>query len=113
MIIAPNRLKLNFQSARPNQKWITNITYIQYGRTVKYLSTIIDLYNNEIVSVKLYDHQQTPLVLDTLKEALKRREYPRAVIIHSGQGSIYTLYVYQSYITENNLVSSMFRGGNY
>ncbi len=112
VIIAPDRLKRNFQSAEPNQKWVTDITYIQYGRTVKYLSTIMDLYNNEIVAAKLYDHQQTPLVLDTLKEALKRRAYPEGVIIHSDQGSVYTSYAYQAYVTENNLVSSMSRRGN-
>lgn len=94
VIIAPDRLKRNFQSAEPNQKWVTDITYIQYVRTVKYLSTIMDLYNNEIVAAKLYDHQQTPLVLDTLKEALKRRAYPEGVIIHSDQGSVYTSYAY-------------------
>ncbi|WP_369823593.1 DDE-type integrase/transposase/recombinase [Sporosarcina sp. P7] len=56
-------------ASEPNQKWVTDITYIQYGSTTKYLSTIIDLYNNEIMAYKLYDHQQIPLVIDTLQEA--------------------------------------------
>lgn len=112
VIIAPDRLKRDFQAARPNQKWVTDITYIQYGRTVKYLSTIMDLYNNEIVAAKLYDHQQTPLVLDTLKAALDSRGHPEGVIIHSDQGSVYTSYAYQAYVTAHHLVSSMSRRGN-
>ena len=112
IIIAPDRIKRDFQAARPNQKWVTDITYIQYGRTVKYLSTIMDLYNNEIVAAKLYDHQQTPLVLDTLKAALEKRAYPKGVIIHSDQGSVYTSYAYQAYVMESHLVSSMSRRGN-
>lgn len=112
IIIAPDRIKRDFQAAAPNQKWVTDITYIQYGCTVQYLSTIIDLYNNEIVAAKLYSHQQTPLVLDTLKEALEKRAHPKGVIIHSDQGSVYTSYAYQSYVMENNLVSSMSRRGN-
>lgn len=53
IIIAPDQIKRDFQAAAPNQKWVTDITYIQYGCTVQYLSTIIDHYNNEIVAAKL------------------------------------------------------------
>ena len=91
---------------------MTDITYIQYGSTTKYLSTILDLFNNEIVAYKLYDHQQTPLVIDTLKEALEHRGNPDGVIIHSDQGSVYTSYAYQNFIKKNDLISSMSRGGN-
>lgn len=56
---APNNLNRDFSASKPNEKWVTDITYIQYGSETLYLSTIMDLYN----------HQQTPLVMDTLKEA--------------------------------------------
>lgn len=111
-VIAPNRLERNFIAAAPNEKWVTDITYIQYGSTTLYLSTIMDLFNNEIVAYKLYDHQQTPLVMDTLKEALRVRNHPEGVMIHSDQGSVYTSYAYQDYVKENHLVSSMSRRGN-
>lgn len=112
IIVAPDFLKRNFTASLPNQKWVTDITYIQYGSTTKYLSTIMDLYNNEIVSYKLYNHQQTPLVIDTLKEALVARNYPEGVIMHSDQGSVYTSYVYQAQIRDSNLISSMSRRVN-
>lgn len=112
IIIAPDLLKRNFTASAPNEKWVTDITYIQYGSTTKYLSTIMDLFNNEIVAYKLYDHQQTPLVIDTLKAALAKRKNPEGVIIHSDQGSVYTSYAYQGYVKEHNLVSSMSRRGN-
>ncbi|WP_188208355.1 IS3 family transposase, partial [Alkalibacillus aidingensis] len=112
IIIAPDLIQRNFQASEPNQKWVTDITYIQYGSTVKYLSTIMDLYNNEIVAYKMYDHQQVSLIIDTLKEALEQRSYPEGVIIHSDQGSVYTSYAFQGYVTEHNLVSSMSRRGN-
>ena len=72
----------------------------------------MDLFNNEIVAYKLYNHQQTPLVIDTLKAALAKRNNPEGVIIHSDQGSVYTSYAYQGYVKEHNLVSSMSRRGN-
>lgn len=55
-IIAPVLLKRDFTASRPNKKWVTDITYIQYGSTTKYRSTIINLSNHEIVAYNLYDH---------------------------------------------------------
>ncbi len=111
-VIVPNRLARNFIAAKPNEKWVTDITYIQYGSTTHYLATILDLYNNEVVAYKLYDHQQTPLVMDVLKKALKVRNFPKGVIVHSDQGSVYTSYAYQNFIKEKDLVGSMSRRGN-
>ena len=112
IIVAPNLLGRNFTASAPNQKWVTDITYIQYGSSTMYLSTIMDLFNNEIVAYKMYDHQQTPLVIDTLKEALEMRGNPEGVIIHSDQGSVYTSYAYQELVKKSHLVSSMSRRGN-
>ena len=112
VIIAPDLLERNFTASAPNKKWVTDITYIQYGSTVKYLSTIMDLFNNKIVAYKLYNHQQTPLIIDTLKAALKVRNNPEGVIIHSDQGSVYTSYAYQELVKKCHLVSSMSRRGN-
>jgi len=112
VVVAPNLLERNFAASAPNQKWVTDITYIQYGSSVLYLSTIMDLFNNEIVAYKLYDHQQTPLVMDTLADALQSRGNPEGIIIHSDQGSVYTSYAYQDFVKQNHLVSSMSRRGN-
>lgn len=112
VIVAPDLVKRDFRASHPNQKWVTDITYIQYGPDTLYLSTIMDLFNNEIVAYKLYTHQQIPLVMDTLNEALKKRGNPKGVIIHSDQGSVYTSYAYQNRAKEMNLVCSMSRRGN-
>lgn len=112
VVVRPNLLNRDFTASAPNQKWVTDITYIQYGSSTKYLSTIIDLYNNEIVAYKLYNHQQTSLVIDTLKEALAVRNNPEGVMIHSDQGTVYTSYTFQDYVMEHHLVSSMSRRGN-
>lgn len=53
-IIVPNVLERNFFAVNPNEKWVTDITYIQYGNSTFYSSTILDFYNNEIVAYKLY-----------------------------------------------------------
>ena len=110
--IAPNLLARSFTATTPNEKWVTDITYIQYGSTTMYLATILDLYSNEIVAYRLYDHQQTELVIDVLKAALEARNYPKGVIIHSDQGSVYTSYAYQNLVEEMDCRASMSRRGN-
>ncbi|AQQ54000.1 transposase [Planococcus lenghuensis] len=112
VIVAPDLLQRNFMASAPNEKWVTDITYIQYGSSTLYLSTILDLFNNEIVAYKLDDHQQTALVTDTLKAALEARGNPEGVIIHSDQGSVYTSFAYQDLVKQAHLVSSMSRRGN-
>lgn len=112
VIIAPNLLQRNFAASAPNQKWVTDITYIQYGSSTMYLSTVMDLFNNEIVAYKMYDHQQTLLVIDTLKDALEMRGNPEGVILHSDQGSVYTSYACQELVKKSHLASSMSRRGN-
>lgn len=49
-VIFPNVLNRNFKALKPNEKYLTDITYVQVGNKFYYLSVIIDLYNNEIVA---------------------------------------------------------------
>ncbi|MER2108906.1 MAG: IS3 family transposase [Solibacillus sp.] len=108
-MIAPNVLAHSFTAAASNEKWVTDI---KYGSTMMYLATILDLFNNEIVAYKMYDHQQTPLVMDVLKAALEARNNPKGVLVHSDQGSVYTSYTYQNFLEEMECRASMSRRGN-
>src|SRR5699024_4062131 len=92
IVIAPDLLKRDFTASEPNKKWVTDVTYIQYGSTTKYLYTIMDLFNNEIGAYKLFRYQQTPLILQPLMAALISRDYPKGLIIHSDKGTVYTSY---------------------
>ncbi|MBD2798879.1 transposase family protein, partial [Xenorhabdus sp. 18] len=60
-----------------------------------YFSSIIDGFNNEIVSYKIAETQDVSLVLDTLKEALKKRNVIDT-ILHSDQGKVYTSKQFQT-----------------
>lgn len=62
-MIVPNIINRNFRADKPNEKWVTDVTYLPYGSTMLYLSTIIDLYNNEIVAYQLSTKQDIHLVL--------------------------------------------------
>ncbi len=109
--IVPNLLKQNFQADHPNQKWVTDITYLPYGEKMLYLSTIMDLYNNEVIAYRVSDTQEVHLVLDTLEAACERRE-THGVILHSDQGAQYTSYAFQELAKEKGIITSMSRKGN-
>ena len=69
----PNLLNREFTAEKPNQKWVTDISYIKTVQGFLYLSIIRDLYDNSIVAYKTDKEQSIKLVLDTIKAA-KRKE---------------------------------------
>ena len=69
-----NLLKRQFQTDRPNHKWVTDISYIHTKQGVLYLSMIRDLYHNSIVAYKTGTEQTINLVLDTVHLAMRREK---------------------------------------
>lgn len=110
-IIVENVLNRDFTATRPNEKWVTDITCLPYGSSMLYLSTILDLYNNEIIAYTIQDKQDVNFVLETLQEAWEKRR-PKGVLLHSDQGSVYTSYAYQKSAKEKGITTSMSRKGN-
>jgi putative transposase len=83
---AENVLNRDFTAATPNQKWVTDVTEFKYGNGQKaYLSAILDLYDNSIVSYEIGHSNNNQLVFKTLDKALEVN--PKAKpIIHSDRG---------------------------
>ena len=90
----PNLLNRNFHADRPNQKWVTDISYIHTGEGVLYLSVIRDLFDNSIVAYKTSRTQNIQLVLNTIKAAKKKEKVTAEVQLHSDQGFQYTSQAY-------------------
>ena len=89
-----NLLNRNFKADKPNQKWVTDISYIQTKQGVLYLSMIRDLYDNSIVAYKTGTNQSTNLVLRTINQAIKNEEVTTELQLHSDQGFQYASYQY-------------------
>ena len=73
-----NLLNRDFSAERPNQKWVTDISYIHTKQGVLYLSVIRDLYDNSIVAYKTGTEQNVNLVLSTIEKLRKRRRSPQS-----------------------------------
>jgi putative transposase len=108
----PNLLDRQFTAERPNQKWVTDISYIHTAQGVLYLSMIRDLYDNSIVAYKTGTEQNINLVLDTIRIARKRETVTAEVQLHSDQGFQYTSQAYFNLTQEYGITPSMSRRGN-
>lgn len=108
----PNLLNRQFTAQRPNQKWVTDISYIHTGQGVLYLSVIRDLYDNSIVAHKMGATQTVRLVLDTIKAAKKKEKVTEELQLHSDQGFQYTSSAYFNLTQSYGITPSMSRRGN-
>lgn len=108
----PNLLNRDFHADRPNQKWVTDISYIHTSQGVLYLSIIRDLYDRSIVAYKTGTEQNVNLVLNTIREAKKKEKVTAEVQLHSDQGFQYTSNQYFNLTKEYNIIPSMSRRGN-
>ena len=110
--IAPNILERNFKATAPNQKWATDITEFNVSGKKLYLSPIIDLFNQEIISYELTERPMFNQVTMMLKKAFKRIPDNINLILHSDQGWQYQMKQYQFLLKEKGITQSMSRKGN-
>lgn len=108
----PNLLSRNFKAERPNQKWVTDISYIKTGQGTLYLSVIRDLYDNSIVAYKTGTEQNINLVLSTIRAAKRKEKVTAELQLHSDQGFQYTSHAYFKLTQSYNITPSMSRRGN-
>jgi len=108
----PNLLNRNFSTDRPNQKWVTDISYIRTRQGFLYLSIIRDLYDNSIVAYKTGSEQSTKLVLDTIRSAKRKEKVTAELQLHSDQGFQYTSQAYFKLTQQYGITPSMSRRGN-
>lgn len=110
--IAPNILQRKFRAEAPNQKWATDITEFNVSGTKLYLSPIIDLFNQEIISYELTERPIFNQVVMMLKKAFKKIPDNTKLILHSDQGWQYQMRRYQHLLEEKGIIQSMSRKGN-
>ena len=108
----PNLLNRDFNADRPNQKWVTDISYIPTKQGFLYLSVIRDLYDNSIVAYKTATQQTVDLVLNTIKAAKRKEKVTGELQLHSDQGFQYTSHAYFNLTQSYGITQSMSRRGN-
>jgi len=110
--IAPNLLERNFKADRPNQKWVTDITEFSLFGQKLYLSPILDLCSQDIVSYAISKRPRFSVVTDMLEQAFQKIPDDSNLILHSDQGWQYQMKPYQRMLKAKGIRQSMSRKGN-
>ncbi|MEN4600734.1 IS3 family transposase [Pantoea agglomerans] len=111
-IVSPNRLQRQFNPDAPDERWVTDITYIRTHEGWLYLAVVVDLFSRKIIGWSMQSRMTKDIVLNALLMAVWRRNPQKQVLVHSDQGSQYTSHEWQSFLKTHGLEGSMSRRGN-
>lgn len=109
---APNRLNQDFTADRPDQKWVSDFTYIDTGEGWLYLAVVLDLYSRRVIGWAMRATMDETLVERALRMALTDRQPTPGLLHHSDQGSQYTAQAYLDCLRAAQSQLSMSRVGN-
>ena len=106
-IVSPNRLQRQFNPDAPDERWVTDITYIRTHEGWLYLAVVVDLFSRKIIGWSMQSRMTKDIVLNALLMAVWRRNPEKQVLVHSDQGSQYTSHEWQSFLKSHGLEGSM------
>ena len=104
----------DFTAERPNQLWVSDLTYVATWRGFVYVAFVIDAYSRRIVGWRVLNSLTSDLALDALEQALWDREHGQRLIHHSDRGAQYLSIRYTERLAEEGIEPSVgSRGDSY
>ena len=110
--VAPNHLRRAFWAEKPNEKWVSDITYVPTTEGWLYLSAVMDLYSRAIVGWSMSGSLSSTLAQDALQMAIARRQPDAGLLHHSDRGVQYASADYQTLLSDQQMIPSMSGRGN-
>ena len=110
--VAENILNQRFSWPKPNQAWLTDITYLWTDEGWVYLSAMLDLCGRRIIAWEVSDNLAAASSCRVLERAIATRKPPAGLIHHSDRGVQYASHAYQCILRRHGIVCSMSEKGN-
>jgi transposase InsO family protein len=110
--VAPNLLEQTFAPTRPNEAWVSDITYVATDEGWLYLAGIKDVFTCEMVGYALGARMTQELTAQALWRAVRGKRPPPGLILHSDRGSQYCADDYRKLVAQFGMRASMSRKGN-
>jgi transposase InsO family protein len=111
--VAKNVLNRDFKAEKPNEKWVTDITYVATLEGFLYVATIIDLFSRKVIGYAMEDHLRTELVVSALKMPIGRgRKIVGEIWLHSDRGVQFSSEMFREILELVGIEQSMSRKGN-
>jgi transposase InsO family protein len=105
--VAPDLVGRQFLAQRPDQLWVTDISYLRTWEGFLYLAVVVDACTRRVVGWAMADHLRRELVLDALGMALHQRKPTAGLIHHSDHGVQYTSIDFGRTLRTSGVVASM------
>jgi putative transposase len=110
--VVPNHLMQDFTAQRPDQIWVSDITYVPTKQGSLYLCTVLDVFSRKVVGWTLENNMRADMVKSALERAYKSRVAGEHVIVHSDRGVQYASNLVRDYLDSKKAIRSMSRKGN-
>ena len=110
--VAENLLNQTFAPTRPNEAWVTDITYISTGEGWLYLAGVKDVFTCELVGYAMGARMTQDLTAQALWRAVRNKRPVPGLIHHSDRGSQYCADDYRKLVKQFGMLASMSRKGN-
>jgi transposase InsO family protein len=110
--VSDNLLRRDFTAERPDEKWVSDITYIPLDKGFAYLAVVMDLYSRKIIGWSLDSTMTNQLIIDAFQMAYDSRQVKPGLILHSDRGVQYRSGEYQHRLLSKGIRPSMSRKGN-
>ncbi|MGP4965327.1 IS3 family transposase [Psychrobacter celer] len=111
-LVYPNVLDQKFDAKRPNESWVSDITYIWTNEGWLYLAGVKDLYTKELVGYAINKRMTADLVCRALNMAIRNKRPNKGLIVHSDRGSQYCSHAYHKIVKQHQFTGSMSAKGN-
>ena len=105
---APNILSRNFGASKANEKWVTDVTEFPVQGKKLYLSSVLDLFNREVIAYSLSERPVMEMVNTMLDGAFPKLRPGDAPLLHSDQGWHYRMRSYQERLIYLSSVLDLF-----
>ena len=110
--IADNLIDRDFSTTAPLQKWTTDVSQFNFSWGKCYISPILDMHTNEIISYDLAKSPNLTQIRRMLKKAFNKFSNLNGLIFHSDQGWQYQHVSYRTELQKHGIIQSMSRKGN-
>ena len=110
--VAANVINRNFKAEKAFEKLTTDVTEFSICGKKIYLSPVLDMFNNEILSYSISESPNFQQTKEMLKKLIVKIPSNTSPILHSDQGWQYQMKQYRSTLKDNNIIQSMSRKGN-
>ena len=110
--VADNIINRDFSTEKPLQKWTTDVSQFNLPWGKCYISSILDMNTNEIISYNLSTSPNMGQIRDMLNKAFERFPSVQGLVMHSDQGWQYQHAFYRGELHKHGIIQSMSRKGN-